>query len=84
MLINVELPNGITVKVESDWYHSMSDHQLDEFFKNNMVNFDYHSDIQNPFDNSSLEITPIIDDINDIIIDEIDLGIDYDFSSEDY
>ena len=80
MLINVELPNGITIKVESDWFYSLNDYQLDKFYENNIVNFEYHSHIQNPFDNSSLET--FINDIDEDIEDDIDTSID--FYPEDY
>jgi hypothetical protein len=55
MLINVELPNGMTVKVESDWFYSLSDNELEKFYDNQTVNFEYHQIIKNPFDNSALE-----------------------------
>ena len=47
MLINVELPNGMTVKVESDWFYSLSDNELEKFYDNQTVNFEYHQIIKN-------------------------------------
>jgi hypothetical protein len=54
-LINVELPNGKTVKVNSDWWYTMTDAEIDKFFKLQMVNFDYHNEIVDPFDNSAMD-----------------------------
>lgn len=68
MLINVELPSGITVKVDSDWFYSLSDWELAKFYENNTLNYDYHQFIRDPFDNSIIEVPgfkPLEEDIED-------------------
>lgn len=74
MLINVELPNGMTVKVESEWFYSLSDYELEKFYDNQTVNFEYHQIIKDPFDNSALEIFKIDAEEE---FDELDISIDY-------
>jgi hypothetical protein len=75
MLINIELPHGNTVKVESDWYHSLSDYQLEIFFQNQSVNFEYHQILVDPFDNSVIELNPYTPTNDDF--EDIDESIDY-------
>jgi hypothetical protein len=83
MLINVELPSGITIKVESEWYYSMTDEQLEKFYENNLINYTYHQTIQDPFDNSILNGSIQIESIEDIEdIEEIDTSIDYEYTEE--
>ena len=74
MLINVELPNGMTVKVESEWFYSLSDYELEKFYDNQTVNFEYHQIIKDPFDISAIE--QFKKDIEEEF-DEIDTSIDF-------
>jgi hypothetical protein len=67
MLINVELPSGITVKVDSNWFYSLSDSELKVFYENNTLSREYHQSILNPFDNSIIEnSSPITDDFEEL------------------
>lgn len=72
-LINIELPNGKTVKVNSDWYYNMSDAELDKFFDLQEINFEYHTQINNPFDNSAMEAHQLYDSD----IEDEDIELDY-------
>jgi hypothetical protein len=77
MLINVEIPSGVTVKVEAEWFYSLSDEQLKDFYINNTINYEFNQVIFDPFNDSILdEYIPKPDDI-----EEIDMSID--FSPED-
>ena len=58
MLINIELPNGSTIKVNSDWYYSLSDYELKLFYENNTLNYSYQQTIRDPFDNSVTDFHP--------------------------
>lgn len=75
MLINVELPSGITIKVNSDWFYSLSDKELERFYENNLLNYSYHQVITDPFDNSVIDITPYQPSDEDL--EEFDTSIDY-------
>ena len=77
MLINVELPTGVTLKVESEWFYSMSDAQLQKFYENNTINFEYHQTVINPFNLSSLDNNPLNDLDPEIDIEELDISIDF-------
>lgn len=73
-LINVELPYGNTVKVNADWWYSLSDKEIEKFYELQTLNFDYHQIINDPFDNSS---TNFLIDLENLDIDEIDTSIDF-------
>lgn len=73
-LINVELPYGNTVKVNADWWYSLSDKEIEKFYELQTLNFDYHQIINDPFDNSS---TGSITDIDIEEIEDIDTSIDF-------
>lgn len=75
MLINIELPTGVTIKVESEWYYSMSDIELKNFYENNMLNMNYHQTIIDPFDNSVMLVPSYKPDIDDL--EDFDDSIDF-------
>jgi hypothetical protein len=64
----------MTVKVESDWFYLLSDNELEKFYDNQTVNFEYHQIIKNPFDNSALEVFK--QDAEDEF-EDLDISIDY-------
>lgn len=54
MNINVEIGNGITIKVPSDKYYSATDEELKYFIEENMI-FNQHTwHITDPFDDSAI------------------------------
>ena len=77
--INVELPGGMTVKVPSDRWYSMTDAEIENFFLMQRTSFDYHQEIVDPFDNSVIQIETIPDSEFD---DELDTSVDWEFSED--
>ena len=77
MLINIELPNGITVKVQSEWWYALSDHEVERFFTLQRTSFDYHQEIMDPFDNSVILLETIPEEDFEYLEDIIDTSIDY-------
>lgn len=55
MNINVEIGNGITIKVDSAKYYSCSDEELERFIEENMIYTQHHWHIKDPFDNSVID-----------------------------
>ncbi len=72
--INIELPGGMTVKVPSDRWYSMSDAEIENFFLMQKTSFDYHQEIVDPFDNSVIQIETIPDSEFD---EDFDTSIDW-------
>jgi len=77
MLINIELPNGITVKVQSEWWYSLSDYEVERFYTLQRTSFDYHQDIMDPFDNSVILTETIPEEDYDFLEETLDTSIDY-------
>lgn len=73
--INIELPGGMTVKVPSDRWYSMSDAEIENFYLMQKTSFDYHQEIVDPFDNSVIQIETIPDSEFD---EDFDTSIDWD------
>lgn len=55
MDINVELGNGITIKVSSEKYYSCSDAELANFLNYNLMYPEHQRYINDPFDDSVLK-----------------------------
>jgi len=72
--INIELPGGMTVKVPSDRWYSMSDAEIENFYLMQKTSFDYHQEIVDPFDNSVIQIETIPDSEFD---EDFDTSIDW-------
>jgi len=79
MNINVEIGNGITIKVPAEKYYNSTDLEWSRFIEENIMYPQHQWFISDPFDDSAITAFK-----SDILEDQEDIDLGIDFNPKDW